>query len=109
MGESALVLVAQSLTYPQEHRLTPLFQSLSNLFGKQANGFPSLAVFIYNAATLSPIEIGIAHSKLEGYVINQEAWSVAFAGAAVLIAMYLVICIIAMFARNRLAKKITGK
>ena len=68
-----------------------------------------MAVFIYNAATVTPIEVGIAHSKLEGYVINQKAWSVAFAGAAVLIAMYLVVCIVAMYARNRLAKKITGK
>ncbi len=109
MGESALVLVAQSLTYPAGTPFNPTLPILSNLFGKQANGFPSLAVFIYNAATLSPIEVGIGHSKLQGYVINQEAWSVAFAGAAVLIAMYLLICVIAMFARNRLAKKITGK
>jgi ABC-type phosphate transport system permease subunit len=113
MGESALVLVAQSLTYPEGTQFNPTFPVLTNLFGKQANGFPSLAVFIYNAATLSPIEVGTAKSPLsllgKGYLINQNAWSVAFAGAAVLIAMYLVICVAAMFARNRLAKKITGK
>ena len=90
MGESALVLVAQALTYPSGTQTNPTLPALIHLFGKQANGFPTLAVFIYNAATVTPIEIGTAKSKLEGWVINQNAWSVAFAAAAVLIAMYLV-------------------
>ena len=109
IGEAAVVFVIFGQNLPQGTSTNPTFPPLGNLFGRQASGFPTLPVLIFKAATLAPLAIGDGRSTLPGDVIYQNIWSFAFATAAVLITIYLAICVVALIARNRLTKKITGK
>jgi len=64
--------------------------------------FPALPVWIYQAP-----------SELQGGMIPGQgmsvAYNIAFAGALVLITIFMIICITGLLVRNYLSKKITGK
>ncbi len=76
--------------------------NLSQLFNLH-QAIPTLTVFIWRAPTLLSVGAGLAKS---GSLYNY--YSVAFAAALVLIAIYLAICFLALILRNYLNKKIRG-
>jgi phosphate transport system permease protein len=76
--------------------------NISQLFNLH-QAIPTLTVFIWRAPTLLSVGAGLAKS---GSLYNY--FSVAFAAALVLIAIYLAICFLALILRNYLNKRITG-
>ena len=100
LGETAVLLFAAGFPPTGPQTLPPL----NTLFSYKGN-FPVLPVFIYRA----PLDLpnGQAHIANQ-LAFNFNIYSVAFAAGFVLIAIYLVICGIALYVRNLLTKKITG-
>jgi phosphate transport system permease protein len=90
-GEAAVVIFSEG------NGLTNLPRSLlaSN---PTTTSFPTLPVWIYN----------IFRAETTNATIRMEAENVAFAGSAVLIAIFLAITIAALLVRNRLSKKLAG-
>ena len=99
IGESAVIYLTVRFP-PQGPQTLP---DISNIFFSKG-GFPALPVFILRA----PVDLQIGQSNLSAS-FTFEMYSVAFAAAFVLIAIYLTICAIALYARNRLSKKILGR
>jgi phosphate transport system permease protein len=79
--------------------------SLSQVFSFHTI-IPSLTVFIWRAPLLLALNTGVSGSTTN---IVFKMYGVALAGSFVLIVIYLVICAVALLARNYLNKKITGK
>jgi phosphate transport system permease protein len=79
--------------------------NLSQIFSFHTN-IPTLTVFIWRAPQLLSFSTGPSSSTTN---IVFKMYSVALAGSFVLIVIYLVICAIALIARNYLNKKITGR
>jgi phosphate transport system permease protein len=67
---------------------------------------PTLTVFIWRAPILLSFSTNASSSTTD---LVFKYYSVALAGSFVLIMMYLVICAVALIARNYLNKKLTGK
>ena len=99
IGESAVVLLTAG-PLPVGPVTLPTIQLLFS----SNRSFPSLPVFVYRA----PFDLQIGQSQLISS-FNFEMYSVAFAAAFVLIAIYLSICALALLLRNYLSKKIQGR
>ncbi len=98
LGESAVIYLASGGTPTGPSALPPL----GSLFA-QNQQFPALPVLIYRI----PYDFSGVTKAVPGYVFN--VYSMAFASAFILIVVYLAVCFTALFVRNRLTKKITGK
>jgi ABC-type phosphate transport system permease subunit len=79
--------------------------NLSSILSFHTN-IPSLTVFIWRAPLLLALSTGASGSSTN---IVFKMYGVALAASFVLIVIYLAICAVALFARNYLNKKITGK
>ena len=80
--------------------------SLSKLLSLHTGEIPNLTTFIWLAPqylNLNPAVYGQASN------FPFDSYAVSYAAAFVLIVIYLAICIVALYARNYLNKKITGK
>jgi phosphate transport system permease protein len=103
IGESAVVYL--TIGFPPLGPQT--LPSIDKLFTNIGN-FPTLPIFIIRAP--SDLQIGQGSTGFfDQRIFTFEIFSVAFAAAFVLIAIYLSICALALFARNRLSRKILGK
>jgi len=79
--------------------------NVSQIFSFHTN-IPSLTVFIWRAPSLLTLNTGASGTQTN---IVLKMYGVALAASFVLIVIYLAICAVALFARNYLNKKITGK
>ena len=99
LGETIVVAMTAGDAQAGPHVLP----NLSQIFSFHTE-IPSLTVFIWRAPQLLTLNTGKPTSN-----IVFKMYGVALAGSFVLIVIYLVICAIALIARNYLTKKITGK
>ena len=99
MGETAVVLYTSGLT---AGTLPPIAQ----LFSLKSGPIPTLTVFVYQCKDSFQF-----NANVMGKVTNLsfDIQSLLFAGASILILMYLAICIVGLLVRNYLSKKIKGQ
>ena len=99
MGETAVVLYTAGLT-------DGTLPTGSRLLSLKTGPIPTLTVFVYQCKDSFQF-----NANVMGTVNNLSfhIQSLLFAGASVLILMYLAICIVGLFVRNYLTKKIKGQ